>query len=101
MLGSSWGTQLHRDVRSWRRIAGIPPGCPAPQGRGELERGHWGPARVPSSIGDRSLSSAAGRLAHTGGFSGSKREVAVGTFGALSTRISVALPIPALSRRLD
>ena len=49
MPGAGRGIQLLRDVWSWRRAAGIPPGHPAPQGHGELERGHWGLARASSS----------------------------------------------------
>jgi len=77
LLGSHQGTQLHRAMGSWRGVTGVWPGHPAPHG-----------------CGDRSPSLAAGE-------DGDEQEVALGTCRALPTSVSVALPIPALSWRLD
>lgn len=70
------------------------------------ERRCWGPVRAPSSIrmwGQVPILTCRNEACWhgAGGFPGSEWEVAVGSSRSISNSVFVALPIPALSWRLD
>lgn len=79
-------------------VTGIPPGCLAPEGCHELERGHWGLAGVSSSMGTWGL----------GPIPGHSKTVPHEDFPGVSSQWLQdpsepfpSQPIPALSQRPD